>query len=268
MSRYVVLYRGIEFEKEELEAASKYFVCTNRRPDIQSGDLVIGRYSLLPFYGEQEADINYVGARLINNCAKHRYIADLQNYVYDLQELTPRTWNNVQSLPENISFVLKGETNSRKSSWKKDMFAPSKKEALEIYGRLSDDSLIGNQQIYIREYVPLFKYLDGINGMPVTKEFRFFVAYKQILCGGYYWQNYIDDLPGMPDVNEVPKQFLQQVIDRVGDQSNFYTIDVGQTQQGDYIVIELNEGQQAGLSCNDPETLYRNLYNCLVQQGA
>jgi len=267
MSRYVILYRGIEFEKEELAAASKYFVCTNRRPDIQSGDLVIGRYSLWPFYSDQEADINYVGARLINDCAKHRYIADLQNYVYDLQELTPRTWNNVYSLPENISFVLKGETNSRKSNWKKDMFAPSKKEAIEIYGRLLDDSLIGHQQIYVREYVPLMKYLDGVNGMPVTKEFRFFVAYGLILSGEYYWQNYIDDLPEKPDVNEVPQTFLQQVIDRVGNQSNFYTIDVGQTQQGDWIVIELNEGQQAGLSCNDPEKLYHNLYNCLVQAG-
>lgn len=267
MSRYVILYRGIDFEKEELEAASKYFVCTNRRPDIQSGDLVIGRYSLLPFYGDQEADINYVGARLINNSANHRYIADLQNYVYDLQELTPRTWNNVQSLPENMSFVLKGETNSRKSNWKKDMFAPSKQDAIEVYGRLSDDGLIGFQQIYIREYVPLMKYLDGVNGMPVTKEFRFFVAFGKILCGGYYWQNYIDDLPEKPDVNEVPLSFLQQVIDRVGNQSNFYTIDVGQTQQGDWIVIELNDGQQAGLSCNDPEDLYRNLYDSLSQAG-
>lgn len=264
MSRYVILYRGIEFEKEELEAASKYFVCTNRRPDIQEGDLVIGRYSLWPFYAEQESDIIYVGARLINSSAQHRYISDLQNYVYDLQELTPKTWNNVLSLPENISFVVKGETNSRKSNWKRYMFAPTKQAALEVYGRLLDDSLIGHQQIYFREYIPLVKYLDGVNGMPVTKEFRFFVAYGKILCGEYYWQNYIDDLPEKPNPEEVPRQLLNQVIERVGNKSNFYTIDVGQTQTGEWIVIELNEGQQAGLSCNDPELLYRNLHEVLV----
>jgi hypothetical protein len=187
------------------------------------------------------------------------YIADLQNYVYDLNELTPRTWRELHHLPDNMSFVLKGETNSRKSSWLRDMYAPSKKEAIEIYGRLSDDGLIGQQKIYIREYVPLVKYMDGINGMPVTKEFRFFVAYGEILCGAYYWQNYIDDLPEIPNANEVPVELLHKVIARVGDQCNFYTIDVGLTQAGDYIVIELNDGQQAGVSCNEPSVLYERL---------
>ncbi len=106
---------------------------------------------------------------------------DLQNYVYDLQVLTPRTWRDLHSIPDNMSFVLKGETNSRKSNWKRDMFAANKKEAIEVYGRLSDDSLIGQQKIYIREYIPLMKYMDGINGMPVTKEFRFFIAFGHIL---------------------------------------------------------------------------------------
>lgn len=268
MSRYVILYRGNEFEQEELEAASKYFFCTNRRPDIQKDDLVIGRYSLWPFYSDQEKDILYVGAKLINSSAQHRYIADLQNYVYDLQELTPRTWNDITSIPEDMSFVLKGETNSRKSNWKRDMFATSKKEALHIHSKLLDDSLIGNQQIYIREYVPLMKYLDGVNDMPVAKEFRFFIAYGKIISSGYYWQNYIDDLPEVPNPEEVPIAFLNEVIQRVGNKSNFYTIDVAQTQKGDWIVIELNEGQQSGLSCNPPKTLYKNLYDSLKAAGA
>jgi hypothetical protein len=264
MNRPIILYRGSDFEKEELAQASTYFTCTNRRPNIKSGDLVIGRYSLLPFYSEQAKDIEYVGAKLINSYNQHLYVADLQNYVYDLKELTPRTWNELQDIPDNgTAFVLKGETNSRKSNWLRDMYAASKKEAIEVYGRLSDDSLIGHQKIFIREYIPLVKYLDGINGMPVTKEYRFFVAYGKVLCGGYYWQNYIDDLPSEPDVNEVPRDFLEKVIQRIDNQCNFYTIDVGQTQSGDWIVIELNDGQQAGLSCNTPEILYERLRNSI-----
>jgi hypothetical protein len=262
--RTIILYRGVDFEKEELSIASKYFTCINRRPEIKHGDLVIGRYSLWPFYSDQEKDIEYVGAKLINNYHQHLYIADLQNYVADLQELTPRTWDNLQNLPENMSFVLKGETNSRKSNWKHDMFASNKKEAIEVYGRLANDSLIGYQKIYIREYVPLIKYLDGINDMPVTKEFRFFVAYGKILCGDYYWQNYIDDLPEKPKISDVPLDFLQKVINRVGNKSNFYVIDVGQRLSGEWVVIELNDGQQSGLpgiSC--AEDLYSNLSNAI-----
>jgi hypothetical protein len=259
MQRNLILYRGHDFEKEELDSAHQFFECTDRRPEIQDGDLVIGRYSLWPFYADQAKDIEYVGAKLINNYQQHRYIADLQNYVMDLQELTPRTWRNAEDLPDKGAFVLKGETNSRKSNWKRDMFAADKKAAIEVYGRLMDDSLIGQQNIYIRRYEPMVTYMEGINGMPITKEFRFFVAYRQILSGGYYWQNYVDELPEKPDPSEVPREFLQEVIERVGDQSNFYTIDVGISISGKPFVVELNEGQQSGLSCNDPFELYKNL---------
>jgi len=267
MSRHLILYRGIEFEKDEQEAANWFFKTTNRRPDITSGDMVIGRYSLWPFYSDQAKDIDYVGARLINDYNQHLYVADLGNYVTDLGKLTPRTWRSLEDLPEKGPFVLKGETNSRKSNWKRDMFAETKTEAIMVANRLADDSLIGHQKIYIRQYVPLVKYMDGVNGMPVTKEFRFFVAFGFVISGGYYWQNYVDDIGGTPDHNEVPREFLQEVIEAVGDQSNFYTIDVGQTETGEWIVIELNEGQQAGLSCNDPFKLYENLSTVLKSKG-
>lgn len=264
---HVILYRGTDFEREELEAANWFFKCTNRRPDIAKDDLVVGRYSLLPFYAEQAKDIDYVGARLINNYNQHLYVADLGNYIIDLERLTPRTWRSLEDLPEKGPFVVKGETNSRKSHWLRDMYAETKLEAIAIANRLADDSLLSRQKIYVRQYVPLVKYMDGVNGMPVTKEFRFFVGYGKLLCGAYYWQNYIDDIGGAPSADEVPTEFLQDVIERVGDQCNFYTIDVGQTLKGDWIVIELNEGQMAGLSCNDPFKLYENLSMVLRNKG-
>lgn len=267
MNRPLILYRGIEFEREEKEAASLFFETTCRRPDITEGDLVIGRYSLWPFYAEQAKDIDYVGATLINNYHQHLYIADLGNYVMDLGKLTPRTWRRLEDIPDEGPFILKGETNSRKGSWKRDMFAENKLEAIVIANRLAEDSLIGHQKLYIRQYVPLVKYIDGVNGMPVTKEFRFFVAYGHLISGGYYWQNYVEDIGGVPDHHEVPREFLQEVIEAVGEQSNFYTIDVAQTQDGDWIVIELNEGQQAGLSCNDPYIMYENLSRVLRSKG-
>jgi hypothetical protein len=212
-----------------------------------------------PFYPDQEKDIEYVGAKLINTYSQHLYIADLGNYVADLGNLTPRTWNSPLDLPDNCSFVVKGETNSRKNNWSHDMFAKDKATAIDICNRLGNDSLIGNQKIYFREYIPLVKLMDGVNGMPVTIEYRFFVAYGTILCGGFYWQNYINDIPVSVDHNQVPFDFLGQVMKKVGNKSNFYVIDVARTQSGEWIVIELNEGQQAGLSAISSHDLYRNL---------
>lgn len=246
-------------EKEELEAASKYFECVPLLTDIKKDDFVIYRYSLFPFPLDQEKEILNIGAKPINTYGQHRYAADLQNYVYDLKELTPLTWSDLKDLPEEGPFILKGETNSRKSNWNKDMFASNKKEAIEIYGRLCDDSLIGHQKIYTRKYIPLHTYMTGIGGIPITEEYRFFAAYGEVICGEYYWQNYVDELKEKPNPDNVPREFLNEVLSRINGKINFVVIDVAKTQEGNWIVIELNDGCCSGLSCNDPNVLYKNL---------
>ncbi len=262
----VILYRDTDNSDSEYESAKDYFTVTKTRMSLKKDDLVIGRYSVLPFYELQEYDINYVGAKLINSYKQHNYIADLLNYVNDLKDLTPQTWTTLHDLPDNCSFVLKGKTNSKKHDWKNSMFAENKKAAIEIYSSLCDDSLIGTQDIYIRKFIPLKTYFKGIKGLPITKEFRFFVCYGQIVCGAYYWSNYVDDLPEVPDINEVPKEFLNKAISIVGDNANFYVLDVAQTDSGEWIVIELNDGQMSGLSCNDPNVLYKNLKNIVDER--
>lgn len=254
-------------DTDELKAASRYFECVPLLTNINAGDFVVYRYSLYPFALDQEREILNIGAVPINSYGQHQYAANLENYVVDLQELTPKTWDNLQDIPQSGPFVLKGETNSRKSNWKRDMFANNKQEAIAIHGRLCDDSLIGQQKIFIREYVPLVTYLEGIAGIPITEEYRFFAAFGEILCGGYYWQNYIDDLVEKPNENDVPKEFLQKVLDRIKNKINFVVIDVARTQSSDWIVIELNDGCQSGLSCINPDFLYFRLKEVLVKRG-
>jgi hypothetical protein len=139
------------------------------------------------------------------------------------------------------------------------MFAQNKKEAILVYHMLQDDSLISQQDIYIREYVPLMKLFEGIGGQPITVEFRFFVAYGEVLSGGYYWSSHVGDLDKVPDPSMVPQEFLRKAIDKVKDNVTFFVIDIAQKANGDWVVVELNDGQMAGLSENDPEVLYKNL---------
>ena len=262
----IIYYRRSLMDKEELLAASSNFRATSLLTDIKKGDTVIYRYSLYPFPKDIEDEILNVGAKPLNSLYEHNYVADLGNYVKDLGSLTPRTWVNLYDLPEDdTSFVLKGETNSRKSNWKLDMFAVDKKAANQVHSRLCADTLIGQQKIYIREYVPLVSYLTGIGGIPITNEYRFFVCDGEILCGAYYCQNYIEDLPiGIkPNVDQVPKEFLQKVIDIISPNINFFVIDVAETKDGKWIVVELNDGSQSGLSCNEPKVLYSRLKEVL-----
>ena len=258
-----ILYRlspGL-MDEAELTAAKKHFVTYKSRMSALGGDLVIGRYSVLPFYQELENDLGVVGAKLVNTYREHRYVADLQNYVADLGDMTFQTWNfrDIHTLPDDIAFELKGETNSKKGKWPTHMFAKDKRAAVEVFTKLQDDSLLASQEIYVRQYIPLKKLAEGIGGQPIAMEFRFFVLYGQVVSGGYYWSSNLDQLEKVPDASVVPHSFLQKAIDRVKDKVAFFTLDVAQTESGDWLVVELNDGQMSGLSENDPNILYRNM---------
>ncbi len=264
----VILYRDDVDWKQEKEAAAKYFPTIDSRMLVQPDQLVIARFSALPFYKELEKDIKYNQGTMINTYSQHRYIADLGNWYYDLQRFTPQTWTHLHHLPDNCSFVLKGETNSKKFNWKTHMFASNKKEAIGVHSQLCNDSMLQYQKIYIREYVPLEQLSEGLQGLPVTREYRFFVYKDQILSGGYYWSSHAEELEGKVDVNEVPQEFLKKIIYKIQsteicEPPTYYVIDVAKTQKGDWILIELNDGQMSGLSENDPEVLYSNLQKAL-----
>lgn len=258
----VIVYRDDVDWRSEKESAKLYFICHNSRMLVRKDDLVIARFSALPFYKEQEEDYKIIGAKMINSYSEHTYVADLGNWYFDLQDVTPRTWNELHTIPDTGPFVLKGETNSKKFLFNTHMFAQDKAAAIAVHSRLCEDSLLQYQKIYIREFVPLYTYMEGLQGLPITKEFRFFAYRNKILCGAYYWESHRLDLEEMnifPDVNEVPKNLLDKIANVVGEMCNFYAIDVAQTKSGEWILIELNDGQMSGLSANDPNVMYKNL---------
>lgn len=259
----VVLFRSALTEIGELEACRKYFQIITQRSHVKKGDLVISRYSALPFYKEFEEDIIYTGGSLINSHLQHCYVANLRNWYYDLAEFTPRTWFYLDQIPEQGPFVLKGQTNSRKHNWKTHMFAENKKQAIEVFANLCADSYIGVQQIYVREYVPLKQYKIDFQGLPISEEYRFFVLNGEVISGGFYWSEHTEwineELGEDPSPDNVPKDFLDKVINIVSPKIPFFVVDIARTESGEWIVIELNDGQQSGLSDNDPNVLYKNL---------
>jgi hypothetical protein len=166
----------------------------------------------------------------------------------------------VEEIPtaERGPFVVKGKTSSRKDRWSTHMFAADRGALGVVCDRLLDDTFIEAQGLYIRPFVPLRALCEGAAGMPITAEYRFFVARGRVLAGGFYWSSYADapETAAALDPGRVPPALLAEVMERVGDNAAFYTIDVAERADGGFVVIELNEGQMAGLSCVDPELLY------------
>lgn len=266
MEPYIFIRESL-VDEEEIKAAEIYFPIVTRRTSVPRNSLVIPRYSALPFNKELEDDIENLGSKLINTHRQHTYVADLQNWYYDLEEYTPYTWFKIHELPEKGPFVLKGATNSKKYQFSTHMFANDKSEAMYTFGNLIGDGYVGEQNIYVRKYIPLRKLCDPVGDCPpISEEYRFFVLDGKVVGKGFYWSTYEDDVDQEVSPNFVPQDFLSTVINKIKPYIRFFVVDVARTAEDTWIVVELNDGQQSGLSCVNPYDLYKNIRRVLKEQ--
>jgi len=252
-----ILFRtSFDFD-DELAIAKQY--CDVKEYRSQCGnDLIVGRYSVLPYYRELEKDLASHNAKLINSYAEHRWIANF-DYYETLHQYTFLTWtdDNFYRCPINGPFVVKGRTNSRKHQWKTHMFAKDKAAAINIANELNNDPLLGEQGILYREYIPLEVFEVGVNDIQFTNEWRFFFFKQNILTYGYYWSQ--ADKADEYKISEGGIEFAQTIADAIGDNIQFFVVDIAKTLAGEWILVELNDGQMSGLGMASPHDLYRNL---------
>jgi hypothetical protein len=270
MKNVVVLFRGALREEQELKACRGVFPNTvEYRSLIPENSLVIPRYASLPFYKELEFDVKQKNSVLVNTYAQYKYVSDLRNYYEDLEGLTPETYFDVSDIPDSaFPVVLKGETNSRKFQWDSHMFAETREDAIRISIDLRNDSLLQYQNIYARKYVPLNIVGERISKThpPIAEEYRIFIYNKKVIAGGFYWSTYYDDLNrniyrSLTEIlsNRDAFALILDAIHLIDNKINFYAIDIARTKEGDWIIVELNDGQMAGISTIDPTLFYVNL---------
>jgi hypothetical protein len=139
------------------------------------------------------------------------------------------------------------------------MFAPTKRDAIRLTGLLYQDSYIGTQDIIFRKYVPLKTFETGMYGLPFGNEWRFFCYKEDIVSYGYYWSCASDEAKQKAKLDSQAMDLVSRLMPIVSKHANFYVLDIAETETGDWILIEINDGQMSGLSENDPEILYYHL---------
>ena len=252
----------------EFEVCKKYFPGTfDCRTSLTTGSsyrypgVVLCRYSALPFNKELERDLYNKLLRPINSSAEHSYIADM-NWLEDLDGLTFPTWYRISDVPESaFPVIVKGRTNSRKFEWDTKMFAKDRKAAVNIMCELFNDPLIGPQGVVFRQYVPLKTYEIGVNGLPMTNEWRCFFYGDCMVDYGFYW-SIMDDLSER-EFSSDGMHAAYVAARLVAKHATFFVIDVAQGEDGKWWVVEVNDGQMSGLSTIPVERFYRNLSNLI-----
>lgn len=256
-----ILFRKTITEEEEFNVAHKYFDVVEHRTDCHD-KIIIGRYSVLPYYKELEKDLNNYDCYLINTYKQHHWIANFDWYSL-LSQYTPKTYFSEEEVIKNYSgpLVIKGRTNSRKHQWNTHMFANNISEMYNVAKNLRNDSLLCYQPLIFREYVPLEIFERGINELPFSNEWRFFFYKHTLIDYGYYW-SIAEQIPTHIDSGGI--DFAQMVANKVAKYVDFFVIDIAKTANGNWIVIELNDGQMSGLSTINYDNFYSSLHNKLL----
>lgn len=156
--------------------------------------------------------------------------------------------------------IVKDFVKSRKHEWHEACYIPhaSDKQAVERVVRrfLHLQGADLNKGLVFREFVefePLTTHSKS--GMPLTQEFRCFILDGQIILSTPYWEEgkYGDEKDAAPPI-DMFGDYVQKI------QSRFFSMDIARKRDGTWNIVELGDGQVAGLPARaDVEVFYRAL---------
>ncbi|HEX5324684.1 MAG TPA: ATP-grasp domain-containing protein [Capsulimonadaceae bacterium] len=195
--------------------------------------------------------------RLVTSPAQYQNSHYLPKWYGVFQGITPKSaWLPACSgLPDNAlveqlaifgdsAVVVKDYVKSRKHEWAEACYVPRASDtryALQIIRRsveLQGDDL--NEGIVLREFVrlrPLGAFLES--GMPLSQEWRTFVFNGAPTCALPYWSGvkYPEEPPDLSGILSVATHH----------NSPFFAMDIAKIEGGQWIVIEIGDGQVSSL---------------------
>lgn len=111
----IMLFRQDRETYDEIKIAHKYFEVYENRALIPDNSLVVGRYSVLPYYKELEIDLKARNCCLIDTFHQFNWVAGFE-YYEQLAPYTFKTWFSPAEIPKDEGpIVVKGKTNSKKN---------------------------------------------------------------------------------------------------------------------------------------------------------
>jgi hypothetical protein len=208
--------------------------------------------------------------QLINTPAMYRHCHYLPQSYEVIADYTPKSmWlpyddrfmmDSVYDLLKVFAdkpIMVKDYVKSQKHYWHEACYIPdaSNREAVELVVRrfleLQGNDL--NEGLVFREFIqfqPLTQH--SRSDMPLTEEYRIFVMDGQPVFHTKYWSegDYSNEVPELKPFEPV----LQNV------KSWFFTMDIARRIDGHWMIVELGDGQVAGLADHvDAEAFYKAL---------
>lgn len=268
-------FETLLFNFEDLTSADRFSFATKRiKPSDKLVNVIYRGWMLTPKqYSILYNDLLSKNYKLINTAVEYQNCHYLPDSLKFIESRTPKTVfeifeneNSVEKLIEKSkvfgqkSVILKDYVKSEKHDWETACFVKSAsnidnlKLTINNLLKLRDKYL--NEGIVVREFVELNNLtIHSKSGMPLTEEYRLFFCNKKLVGIYDYWEEGEYKL-SKPDTTE-----FEEIAKRV--ESNFFSMDIARQKNGELIIIELGDGQVAGLPDKiDRNGFYKQLQIC------
>ena len=197
---------------------------------------------------------------LINDPSEYKFSHYLPENYETIKSYTPKTtfkkldkpfqiedFKNEIDIFKDKPIIIKDYVKSQKHYWEEACFIPNAsdvenvKSVIHKFLELQDSDL--NEGLVFREYIELEKLTNhSESGMPLTKEFRVFILHGRIMTTYEYW-----DEGNYENVQPIFDSF-EELLPRIA--SKFFTMDIAKKNDGNWIIVELGDGQVSGLPDN------------------
>ena len=170
-----------------------------------------------------------------------------------IHEVTPKSviltdLSQIKDAAKILDFPIfvKGSVKSNKDMGWSQVVAHDIQELSDIAENIYANTHRSQGKIILRELVTLKTVTTDPNGFPIGREYRAFLHQGQTLALGFYWDDYADPYTLSESDKSAINILLRQVSQNIA--TPFISVDIGQLVNGEWIVIEIGDGQFSGLS--------------------
>jgi hypothetical protein len=215
---------------------------------------VIAGYILSPsHYSAIYEAASAKGVILVNTPSQFQTAMEFDKFYPLLGALTPESVvvsriEDLSKVEARLSFpvFVKGAIKSNKDRGWSACIAHNNDELEAIARDLLARERRSQGRIVARRLVKFREIAVDQQNFPIGREYRAFIFRDQLLACAFYWDEYRDPTP----LSEADKSDIialaMEASRRVG--TPYISLDVGQLEDGNWIVIEISDGQFAGLS--------------------
>lgn len=265
-------FKILLFNYEDLISGNRFLLATKRiKPNNKLVSVIYRGWMLTPKqYSILYNDLLSKHFKLINTVEEYQKCHYLPDSLKFIESRTPKTvfekFDNENSIDKLIEkskifgqkpVIIKDYVKSEKHDWGTACFVADasdtgkfKKSIIKLV-KLRDKYL--NEGIVVREFVELNDLtIHSRSGMPLKEEYRLFFCNKKLVGIYDYWEEgeYKLSKPDTTEFEEIAKHV----------ESNFFSMDIARQKNGELIIIELGDGQVAGLpDKTDRSEFYKHL---------